>query len=188
MKSDYAGIWLAPGARRLLGGALARALPECGTVLDVGCGAASWLWLANLQPTGIDQDPAAVARFSARGPAAVGEAVLLPFAAASFDTVVSIGLLHHLDDTGVGMALGEMRRVARRRILVFDAVVPRAGWRRPLAWSIRKLDRGRWMRSEAQLTSALQAHGVWRTHRLTYSWTGLEGLLSVLTFDAQRAD
>lgn len=184
MMSDYAGAWLAPGARKILGAALGQALPASGSVLDVGCGAASWLWLTGAQPVGLDRDARAVARFALRGRAVVGDAVALPFAAKSFDAVVSIGLLHHLDDAQANLALHEMHRVARGKILVFDAVMPRATWCRPLPWAIRRLDRGRWMRSERALKTILDRHGMWRSRRLTYSWTGLEGLLSLHTLSS----
>lgn len=50
-----------------------------------------------------------------------GDALSLPFADGSFDTVTALHLLEHLDFTVAGRALGEMGRVARRRVI---AAVP----------------------------------------------------------------
>ncbi len=72
-----------------------------------------------------------------------------------------------------------MQRVTRAGgcTVIFDAVLPRAAWRRPVAALIRRLDRGRWMRTESALTALLAPLGEWECERLTYSLTGLEGLL-----------
>jgi SAM-dependent methyltransferase len=151
-------------------------------VLDVGCGPFSLLRRLGLEPLGLDRCEAHARSFRAAGSeACVGAASALPFAAKSFDAVVSLGLLHHLHDDEARLALGEMRRVARPRgtILVFDAVLPEPAWRRPLAWLIRRGDRGRFMRNEAELAALLASIGEWRSERFTYAGTGLEGLLCV---------
>jgi SAM-dependent methyltransferase len=51
-----------------------------------------------------------------------GDALRLPFGRASFDWAISSTFLHHLDDGQVRDCLAEMRRVARRGVLVCDLV------------------------------------------------------------------
>ena len=173
-----------PGAGRVLRALLARWLarnPPPGKCLDVGCGPESWLRRADLQPIGVDVSPDFVAEFRRRGGhAVVGCATALPFADGAFDSVWSCGLLHHLPDDAARRAVAEMQRVTRAGgcTVVFDAVLPRAVWRRPVAALLRRMDRGRWMRTEAALTALLAADGAWKCERLTYSLTGLEGLLA----------
>lgn len=47
-----------------------------------------------------------------------GNALSLPFAGGSFDTVTALHLLEHLDSSSANQALWEMCRVARRRVIV----------------------------------------------------------------------
>jgi SAM-dependent methyltransferase len=49
-----------------------------------------------------------------------GDALRLPFADGAFDYVVCSLFTHHFCDDGVRRVLGEMARVARRRVLVID--------------------------------------------------------------------
>lgn len=49
-----------------------------------------------------------------------GDALHLPFADAAFDYVVCSLFTHHFRDEGVRRLLGEMARVARRRVFVID--------------------------------------------------------------------
>lgn len=73
-----------------------------------------------------------------------------------------------------------MQRVTRAGgcTVIMDAVLPRSAWRRPVAALLRRLDRGRWMRTEAALTALLIPNEAWERGRLTYSLTGLEGMLA----------
>jgi SAM-dependent methyltransferase len=157
------------------------AASSTGRVLDVGCGPESWLWRWGLEPVGVDVSQRAVSAFRRHGVglAVVGSASALPFRDASFDSVWSIGLLHHLPDADVRAAVREMQRVRKvgGDLVIFDAVLPRSAARRPLAWLIRRADRGRWVRREATLTALIDAAGPWHCVRVTYAWTGLEGLL-----------
>jgi len=171
---------LAPGARthvrerlgRLIGG---DATPDSILALDVGCGYFSPLAAFGCEVTGLDIDAGRIRHFGPRG--IVGSATSLSFADGHFDIVLSIGLLHHLDDADARRAIGEMRRVARLggQIVIFDAVLPETAWRRPLAAAIRTLDFGAHMRGQAALRMLFDASD-WRCERVTYAATGLEGV------------
>jgi SAM-dependent methyltransferase len=174
---------LAPGARARITRILAETvggLPPQALLLDVGCGPSSWLFRLGLHPIGVDLSPAYLREYVREGRHGVAaSADALPFRPGCFDGVWSIGLLHHLPDEVARKAVGEMMRVCRPegRVVVFDAVLPEHVWRRPLAHLIRRLDRGRFMRSEPELRGLLSDSSVWRCERLTYAATGLEGLL-----------
>ncbi|HEX3232895.1 MAG TPA: class I SAM-dependent methyltransferase [Gemmatimonadales bacterium] len=99
-----------------------RRLPlDAGTrVLDVGCGTGVLLGrLVGRSPfrevTGVDLSPGMVAQARRRLPASVrllvGDAEALPFAAASFDVVVSASSFHYW--TAPTRGLDELRRVLR---------------------------------------------------------------------------
>lgn len=93
-------------------------LPAAARVLDAGCGTGGlirrlsprhpdWTW------TGVDLHPEACAIARERGAADIVQADLtsLPFAAASFDAIVSADVLYHVADDG--RALAELARVLR---------------------------------------------------------------------------
>jgi SAM-dependent methyltransferase len=173
---------LAPGADDVLlatlRGWIARG-PRPRSLLDVGVGSRSLLRVAGFEPIGVDLSPRrarAYHRDGGRG--IVGTAVMLPFANATFDLVVSCGLLHHLSDNDAHATLAEMPRVTRPggRIAVFDSVLPEPAWRRPLAWAVRRADRGRFVRRGDDLQALLPEPTRWQCTRLTYTATGLEGL------------
>ena len=165
---------LAPGAARIVASRVER---RPGRALDVGCGPFSWLWSAGIKPIGVD---IVMDRVRAFGPAAVvASATALPFADGSFDTVWSSGLLHHLPDDAAREAIREMRRVTREEglTIIFDGVLPHEGSTRPLAWLIRRMDRGNWMRREEEFEALFDSPANWRRERFTYSYTGLEGVV-----------
>jgi SAM-dependent methyltransferase len=204
-----AGRLLAPGTASALAARIAAevaTLPP-GRHLDLGCGPASRLARAGVSPIGVDLSPAyARALRRTGGLAVVARAEALPFRTGAFGAAWSFGLLHHLSDEAARRALAEARRVARSgRIVVFDAVWPRQARRRPLAWALRRLDRGGFMRDEAALHALLAGapgtpaepaepvkpvepatgreprstagpSAAGRCRRFTYSWTGLEAL------------
>lgn len=177
---------LAPGAVKRITEELSRRLaklPPAERILDVGCGPASLLWTVNQQPIGLDFSLTYVKEYRRHGGEAfVGSADRLPFADASFDGVFTIGLLHHLSDEQAAKCITEMLRVCRPGgyVLVVDAVLPEPYWRRPLAWAIRMLDRGSFMRHECELAALLPSPNNWEKCRATYSLTGLESLTCTL--------
>ncbi len=138
-----------------------------GAALDVGCGPFSRLaGLGFDSVTGADVSPAYVAALEKTGvKGVVSSADQLPFPDASFRTVWNIGLLHHLPDEVMQGAIREMLRVSgtQGHVVVIDAVMPRSAFLRPFAWITRKLDRGRFMRTQAQLEGLIRAcGGEWR--------------------------
>lgn len=102
----------------------------------------------------------------------------LPFADASFDEVRAVGFLHHLShETGLG-AIREMYRCLRPggTLIVLEDIWPLKAWTRPIAWLTRKLDRGKFMRTQAELLELFQeaCPGPWEWKRYTYTFTGSE--------------
>ena len=178
-----AQLLLAPGAEKTFIQKIKQLLtqlPPAHRILDVGCGPSSWLWRVGLHPVGLDLSLVYTLTFSQKaGPAVTGSAAALPFFDNSFDSVWSIGLLHHLPDDVACQAVSEMVRICRPGgyIVIFDAVLPEPAWQRPVAQIIRKLDRGRFMRTQLNLESILLEHEGWICERFSYSLTGLEGLL-----------
>lgn len=88
-------------------------------VLDIGCGhggLAAVLAGSGYRVTGVDPDPAAVARARERAPDArfeVAVAELLPFGRESFDAAVLVNALHHVPVSAMADALEEAQRVLR---------------------------------------------------------------------------
>jgi SAM-dependent methyltransferase len=185
---------IAPGSEYFLVRHLKRLIrtlpPGRQPLLDVGCGPASRLWKCGLKPVGIDISEAYVEAFrQAGGEAHVGTATDLPFADQTFGGVWCFGILHHLDDIEARKAIEEMRRVCRDGgyVAIFDAVLPRSYWTRPLAYWTRKMDRGRHVRNMEAHQRLFSGDG-WRFSRLTYALTGLEGSLSILENNGTTRD
>lgn len=88
----------------------------------------------------------------------------------------SVGLIHHVSDDIARQVIGEALRVCRPGgyAVIMDAVLPEAAWTRPMAFALRRLDRGRFMRSQEQLEDLLPERQTWTTRRVTYSINGLE--------------
>ena len=126
-------------------------LPPAGSALEVGAGSGRLLIrLGQERPyrlVAVDYAPYAVRavrenlrRSAQPGDALFGDALALPFADASFDVVLSGGLLEHFREPGP--VIGEMTRVLRPGGLFYADIVPR---RRSLyRWS----ERGRMARDE----------------------------------------
>lgn len=180
MSVDEAHIsgWSPTGLRRRLAAFAALVpslgLPETGRVLDLGCGGGTYVrYLAGLGhcAVGLDYSLPSLERARAADPGPKGlylsgEAYALPFGTASFDLVVSIGVLQTLGEPE--RALGEMARVLRpggalvvealnRRALVSRA---RGVVRRVRGWS----DRVRaW--DPVDVIGWLEGHGLDPLHR-----------------------
>ncbi len=162
-----------------------KTLPKSEKILDVGCGPESWLSKLGLNPVGLDISKKYIESFNKKGGnhGMVGTADEIPCNKDSFDSVWTIGLFHHLPDNIVKSSIKEMVRVCQNEshIIIFDAVLPRAPWRRPIAWLIRKADRGRYMRHENQLVSLIpENYKIINKYRFTYSYFGHEALIVII--------
>lgn len=102
----------------------------------------------------------------------------LPFADDSFDEARATGFLHHLSDENAIAAIREMHRCLRKggRLIVLEDVWPLRARTRPIAWLIRRLDRGKYMRTEERLLALFQeaCPGSWECRRFTYTLVGHE--------------
>ena len=96
--------------------------------LDVGAGSGTLLtylkdkldWV-DLHSIGLEMSPESARGIAARGHSSVqGNALSLPFADDSIDYVVCTLFLHHLNDAASMKLIVEMRRVARRKLIVID--------------------------------------------------------------------
>ncbi len=178
---------LAPGAEADLTAkmrALLGMLPRADRLLDVGCGPQSWLWAIGLCPVGVDLSPNYLGRWDRRGQrAVVASADRLPFPARTFGGVWSIGLLHHLDDPAAALAVREMVRVCRTGgyVAILDAVKPKDPVRRPVAALLRRMDRGRFVRSEDAFRRVLPPTIPFSVEHMSYSIYGLEMLVCTHT-------
>jgi len=176
----------APGAQRSLTDALrawSRRHDAGELVLDAGCGPRSWLRTVGVRPVGVDRSPAAIRTFHRSSEAGVvASATALPFRTGALDSAWCFGLLHHLPDADAATAVRELQRVTKPggHVVVFDGIHPGSGGP-PLARVIRRLDRGRWMRTRAGLTALLDRGGVWDHEPLRYSALGLDGVLATWT-------
>ena len=177
-----AQVTLAPGTAIFLERLLADLadLDDHRPWLDVGCGPDPYVSAPAGGLVAIDLNPRYV--HTLRDNAClgvVGDASSLPFPDDHFGVVWTFGLLHHLPDAMAESSLLEMLRVSRPDgwIHVIDAVLPETWWRRPQAHAIRRLDRGRHMRTERALTTLLPNAANWRIERRTYTYNGLELLI-----------
>jgi SAM-dependent methyltransferase len=95
------------------------ALGDARTVLNVGAGAGSYE-PADCEVTALEPSPVMIAQRPPDAPPAIqGSAEELPFADDSFDAAMAIISDHHWRDRLAG--LREMRRVARRRVVICNA-------------------------------------------------------------------
>jgi SAM-dependent methyltransferase len=110
-----------------VGALIAAALGDARSVINVGAGAGSYeppqtVLAVEPSPVMISQRPAGAA------PAVQARAEALPVAAAAADAAMALLTVHHWADLAAGIA--ELRRVARRRIVIFswDQRVTREFW------------------------------------------------------------
>lgn len=166
-------------------------LPHAQRLLDAGCGPSSWLWHDKLHPIGLDLSWSYSVSFHDRDePAVNASAECLPFSDGSFNGVWSIGLFHHLPDPVAKEAIGECMRVTAPGgyCVIFDSVFPEPWWSRPLPWAIRRMDRGRFVRSQEAIESLLIDRDKWSCERFSYSLYGLEGLFCIFINKGREVD
>ena len=171
---------MTPGMKSIYPKRLRELLPDVSQdndVLDIACGPNSLLWMIDLDPMGIDLSQNYVTRFhEKRKKAVLGSAVHLPVAGEQFDYVCTFGLFHHLPDEDVRKAVAEMIRVCRKggQIIIVDAVYPVTPLFRPIAYFLRKIDRGRYMRDQDQLDALMPGDLTWKHIRRSYTYFGHE--------------
>lgn len=170
------------------------------TVLDVGCGPLSPLPLPNGIIVGVDINHDYIKRYIIATErlflsnnnkkrnicfGCVCSAASLPFNDNIFDESRCIGMLHHLDGESVLSTIKEMIRCTRPggRIIIFDSVIPEIAIFRPLAWLSCHFDRGKFMLKEKELLEIINVAygGNWQHWRFTYTFTGLEGILAIIS-------
>jgi ubiquinone/menaquinone biosynthesis C-methylase UbiE len=104
------------------------ALGDARSVVNVGAGSGSYE-PGDRETIAVEPSPVMIAqRPAGAAPAIEGVAEALPLDDKSVDAAMGVLTIHHWDDLGAGLA--EMRRVARRRIVLFtiDAEkTPRSG-------------------------------------------------------------
>jgi SAM-dependent methyltransferase len=162
---------------------VAGSMPAGERQLDIACGPESWTWEAGLDPVGLDLLPSYVDEFTRAGRRGiVASATELPFGEGTFDAVWCFALLHHLPDEAARRAIAEMMRVATERgyCVIWEIVLPKRSWTRPIAWLIRKLDRGGTVRLREDLFALFPKRSGWRFEHYDYTFYGLEGYFCVL--------
>jgi ubiquinone/menaquinone biosynthesis C-methylase UbiE len=98
------------------------------TILDVGSGSGDIpeairliLPARQIQVLALDRDPTAVKSARRRSLSVVqADALRLPFADRAIDLVTAVKFAHHFHGPALNRLLGEMARVARRRVVVLD--------------------------------------------------------------------
>ena len=128
-------------------------------VLDVGCGPGRLRdFLPDVSYTGIDSNPAYLAKARARYPHDRFEQLDLEadcstFPDRDFDLIVAYGVLHHLTDAAAGrlFAFSHDRLRQGGRLVTLDAVY-RPG-QHPLARLLISMDRGRFVRDDSGYTA-----------------------------------
>jgi ubiquinone/menaquinone biosynthesis C-methylase UbiE len=200
-----AQLLLAPGAQRLQRKVFRRLYAGSrGMVLDVGCGPRLTTPAPDGILVGVDINRDYVARYT-RGLVDTDPEVIraggtqtrfgvvcsadrLPFPDHTFDEARCRTLLHHLPPEVAAAVVREMVRCTRPggRVHILDVVLPRIGWRRPLAWLLTKLDRGEWVRREEDLVRLVRAAcpGSWSHFRFTLTYLGAEAVALTLHKDA----
>lgn len=154
---------------------------ECGyrpglKVLDIGCGTGDFA--SSFRPedyTGIDISPEYVAHARRRfgGTFQVLAAERVGEIAGPFDLAVMAGVFHHLSDDQVRATLDGLRRVLKPggRFRVLEAVWP-SRWYDVPGWLLRRMDRGRFVRSRDAWLRLLDGHG-WHVEGATVTRNGL---------------
>jgi len=168
---------LAPGAHKFITSRINHlfdTLPAAKKLLDIGCGPASLLWQYGHFPVGLDLSHKYAVAYNKNGMSVVGSSDQLPFADNSFQGIFSIGLLHHLPDSVAESTISEMCRISSGYVAILDAVFPKHPLLRPIAYIMRRMDRGEFVRRQDHMISLLPAKRKWVIDRFTYSYFGYE--------------
>jgi ubiquinone/menaquinone biosynthesis C-methylase UbiE len=155
----------------------------CRRILDVGCGDCFFEETHPGRFVGIDVEPKRLVQNAARGVRGivVGKAEELPFGEGTFDGVLAVDVLEHLDLTQAFRFLEEARRVLRKDgivvIMTFQAT--QAFWDKPdhvrpysNKWVRRVLTHDEEQRFSAGIPGFGRLGLEWLAHRLAH-WFGL---------------
>lgn len=109
----------------------------------------------------------------------VTSATVLPFADESFDMIFSAGLFHHLSDQEYIQSMKEIRRALRQNgVFINLDNIPPTRFYRVIAFLIRKMDRGRFVRKSSQQIKIIEKELFIETKEIgSYAWCGLEYIL-----------
>ncbi len=181
-------VVLAPGANFFLRKHFNKIFKDSkGLILDVGCGPQLNTSAGPEQKlVGLDINLGYIKSYSkdSQRKGVVGSAAAMPFRRNSFDECRSFGLLHHLADADARQTIQEIMRLTdgRGRVVIIDSVWPRRPYLRPLAWLLRKLDRGQWVRTEEALLEMVRSFSEYQiqSYRFTYTLIGHEALAIIL--------
>lgn len=158
-------FWFA-GRRRAVASLLGSRLGRGGRTLDLGCGAGGMLgWLAahGHEPVGVDSSETALGHARRRAPGCTvvsGTSTALPFPDGSFDGVLALDVLEHVDDRAT---LAEARRVSRPGAWLVASV---PAW--PSLWGIRDVDAGHLRRYTHRSLVDLVRRSGFTVERITY--------------------
>jgi SAM-dependent methyltransferase len=151
-------------------------LPE-GSVLDLGCGPGGWSrWMSSRGHRVVSVDAQSIYLQAAQGldRRIQASALQLPFRDSCIDSIVCMDVLEHLDDDLA--AIREMRRIARKRILLTlpreDATLDRYNLTF-LHWQDRTHRRAYTEESVRDLLHAAGCHGFTILPELSIPWTGM---------------
>ncbi len=157
------------GRQRLVDVLLRDELREPQRVLDVGCGAGGtsrWLLDQGHDACGVDSSPASLEHAADLVPASLlyrADADSVPFPDGSFDGVLLLDVLEHVDDAA---ALAEARRVVRPGGWVLVSVPAF-----PSLWSFRDVDAGHLRRySRRGLEDVVRRSGLVIERSTYYQW------------------
>ena len=128
-------------------------------VLDVGSGSGdipeairAMVFDRDVLVAALDRDPTAVAAARLRSLSVVqGDALRLPFADRTLDLVLAVKFAHHFSGPGLDRLVGEMARVARRRVVILDIRRHWLAYWGFLAWS-RVFTKSRLVRHDGPLS------------------------------------
>jgi SAM-dependent methyltransferase len=160
------------------------------TILDVGCGPGDYSqWYAGIY-TGIDISEQYIESASSKYLNAsfiVCDATdydLTQGGSKSWDVAVSIGLYHHLPDDDVlksiKVTLNHLK--PQGKFYIFDAILPITFMANPLGYVLRKLDRGKFVRSYEEYQRFLNATDI----NISYRSIGRGGLLDYVVYVIEK--
>lgn len=127
-------------------------------ILDIGCGTGEFsVFFKPENYFGVDIEKKYIefAKKNYRGNFILGDAKRLPLEDQSFSRALIVGVLHHLNDSDARHLLVEARRVLKNQgiMLVLEDVNSKKN--NFLTNSIHKLDKGKYIRTEAEYRSLL---------------------------------